>query len=150
MQGLRGNIWILADADPNGFVVVPTNTTLRKDGKAVMGAGLAKEAAERHPALPGLLAAAWSEEGYTDGVHDFPEIGIVCFPTKRDWREPSDLGLIKSGCKQLAQLATLANEATFYVPLLGCGLGRLDWATQVRPILVHELRSCTNVVVVKS
>lgn len=150
MKGVRGNIWRLADQDPYGWVVVPTNTCVRKDGKAVMGAGMAKQAADRHPELPRMLAARWEREQDCEGVYDFPEIGIVCLPTKRDWKDSADISMVRTGCRQLAHLATLASEAIFYVPLLGCGLGGLDWTTQVRPIMVAELGSCDNVVVVKS
>lgn len=52
------NVWDVHAA--GGWVVIPTNQQTRTDGTAVMGAGLAKDAAERFPALPGAYGLALS------------------------------------------------------------------------------------------
>ena len=142
MDGIRGNIWSY-----DGIIVIPTNTTIKKDGLAVMGAGLAKQAAKKYPDLPKLLAYKIKQD--EEGTFDFPELGLVCVPTKRDWRDKSDPKLIKYGCKQLALLAKLVPQEQFYVPLLGCGLGGLSWKKDVRPIIINEFGKLDNITIVK-
>lgn len=134
MQYQSGDIWRRA-YECGGWVVIPTNTTLRKDGLAVMGAGLAKEAAERFPALPQELAAhinRWKDRIYVNS-------DVICLPTKRDWRQSSTIELIGQGCYELVEFARLMALADNYrpilIPRLGCGLGGLDWERQVRPVV---------------
>jgi len=147
MRGVFGDIWQIALDDPNGFVVVPTNCVVKANGEAVMGAGMAKQAAQRHPELPRLLGKALQGERQGPQCHVFEEIGIVCLPTKLDWRDKASLDLINSGCRDLLELRVHFPEITFYMPLLGCGLGGLDWKKQVRPVLVERLADREFVVV---
>lgn len=144
--GKTGDLWRLADADDQSFVVVPTNCCIKQDGTAVMGAGVAKDAAKRFPELPRLLGNALKMEECGPQIHEFLELGVICLPTKNDWRDPSDLTLIRSGLRQLAEHSALF-EQNYYMPMLGCGLGGLDWKTDVRPIIVAELPSDNFIVV---
>ncbi len=134
MKGKFGNLW-----DCDGIIVVPTNCVVRRDGKAVMGAGVAKQAAEKHPALPAMLGRAINCWTTGPQVEWFEEIGIVCLPTKDDWRDKADIELIRSGCQTLREIAIHCPPDRIYLPPLGCGLGGLNWKKQVRPLLVAEL-----------
>ena len=134
MQYQSGDIWQRA-YECNGWVVVPTNTSIRKDGRAVMGAGLAKDAAERFPDLPQELAThinRWKERIYVNS-------SVICLPTKRDWRAPSKLDLIMQGCHELVEFVRLMTLLNYYRPIvlpkIGCGFGGLDWERQVRPVV---------------
>ena len=140
MQYDTGDIWELALAH-KGLVVVPTNTTLKKDGLAVMGAGLAKDAAERFPSLPHRLGdhiKRWADRIYVDSH-------VICLPTKRDWRQPSTMELVERGCRELVELdrvfAICGYNRPIFVPQLGCGLGGLKWERQVRPVVDSLLES---------
>lgn len=133
-----GDIWSMAP----GFVVIPTNTVTRKgDGTAVMGAGLALDAAKRHPELPKKLGdhiLRWD-------CRPFVYQNIICIPTKYNWNQPSRLDLIASGCRELVLLAdvfkALGNNDLILLPKLGCGLGGLNWERQVRPVMDALLES---------
>ena len=134
MQYQRGDIWKL-QYECQGWVVVPTNTTLRMGGSAVMGAGLAKQAAERWLYLPKDLG---------EHIRMFNDIlflsrPIICLPTKHDWRKPSQLEWIERGCIELRNFADLLTSIDHHnailLPTLGCGLGGLDWERQVRPVV---------------
>ena len=57
---------------------------------------------------------------------------IINFPTKRDWRQQSDLAYIDAGLVDLVAQVRLRNIRSIAVPPLGCGLGGLDWK-DVRP-----------------
>ena len=125
MQYKTGDIWDLAK---DGWIVVTTNTEVKKNGRAVMGAGIAKEAAIRFPNLPKDLGNHIQLRGDMLYVK-FP---VICFPTKHDWRESSKLEWIEKGCKELSCLDL---DGPIYLPRLGCGLGGLNWEREVRPVV---------------
>ena len=133
----------MTDADA---IVIPTNTeTVRSPegiAHAVMGAGVAKAAADRWPTLPIALAARMAEHGQEhvyvfDAYYATP--AIVCLPTKRDWRKPSDIDLIWRMVDELKIVTRAMGWESVALPRLGCGLGGLSWDTQVRRVLVELL-----------
>ncbi len=94
MREVMGDLWTVeADA-----IVIPCNWTTKRNGEAVMGAGVAKQAAERWPWLPVRLGETIQFAGGVS-VRAFPTLPdglwVVAFPTKGDWRRPSDLTLIE-------------------------------------------------------
>lgn len=123
-------------------VVVPVNWTTKANGEAVMGAGVAKQAAERWPWLPVRLGNLIEYAGGVS-VRAFPTLPdglwVVAFPTKGDWRKPASLDLIEGLVPSLLRMAEHYHWRTVALPRLGCGLGQLDWETQVRPILADHL-----------
>lgn len=60
---LIGNLWDFYRTESDCFIVIPTNGVLKSNGEAVMGAGLAKQAAQRFPTLPQLLGQAIRHTG---------------------------------------------------------------------------------------
>ncbi len=52
---------------------------------------------------------------------------IINFPTKTDWRKPSEYSYIESGLKELARLITEKGIKSVAIPPLGAGNGGLDW-----------------------
>lgn len=136
MREEAGNLFaVKADA-----IVIATNWTTKQNGDAVMGAGVAKQAAQRWRWLPTFLGDVIRHHQIAvhairseDGPH------IVALPTKRDWRNPSDLALIGTMVQQLVWFATEYGWQTVALPRLGCGHGGLDWAVQVRPLLAEIL-----------
>jgi hypothetical protein len=142
MRVVAGDIWDLHES--GAWAVIPTNLQVRKDGTAVMGAGLALQAANRYP----CLSWTYGQELRRGGRYWLePGDRLVLLPTKRHWKDPSDPELIRSGCQWLAGVAAHYSAHEFAVPLLGCGLGGLDWETQVRPILEETLTDSRFVVV---
>jgi hypothetical protein len=137
MREVVGNIWDFAS---QGFIVVTTNSVIKADGTAVMGAGIALEAAKRFPDLPRELAVRLRTIG--NYVHYFVDYKIVTFPTKRHWKDKSDINLIVAGAQQLKKdLLTFRYQqrpVQYFLPQLGCGNGGLAWpdvAEAVKPYL---------------
>lgn len=104
-----------------------------------MGAGIAKQAAERFPILPFKLAQKLAEHG--NHVHTFPGIGVFSFPTKENWFDPSSISLIRQSALELADLIKYDplfnapyNSKPVYLPPPGCGHGGLT-RSQVEPVL---------------
>lgn len=124
---------------PADALVIPVNWTANRNGDAVMGAGVAKQAADRRPDLPFRLGQVISD--FPDDPHvctfaAWPGKKLITFPTKRHWRNRSDINLISSMAEQLLEDA--AGMLTIALPRLGCGRGGLSW-DQVRPILERYL-----------
>jgi hypothetical protein len=131
----RGNIWDFHAA--GHWIVVPTNGTLRRN-VAVMGKGLAREAAQRFPDLPYALGEQMRDDPYR--VYAFPN-RIIALPTKFDWWDRlADPGLIVAGCRSLATMACPDQgiHPPVYIPCLGCGQGGLSW-TYVRDLIAPIL-----------
>lgn len=125
---------IVADAR-----VIPVNANVNSKGLAVMGKGLAKEAATRFPDLPSELGLAYRVHGI--GVYLFSyenNENIITFPTKYDWRYGSDVNLIAKSCVQMRDLADRHRLTRIVMPKVGCGLGLLNWL-DVEPILDRYL-----------
>lgn len=147
MRIVRGDLWEYHRR--GAWAVIPTNTTVRANGTAVMGAGLAKQAVERFPELAqryGQALVTRSEREREQPAYFFEE-RLILFPTKRDWKQPSCLKLVKCNLELLAHHVA-GWESSLAVPLLGCGLGGLDWEREVRPLVERYLSGLRYAVVV--
>lgn len=72
---------------------------------------------------------------------------IVNFPTKKHWRDPSQLAWIRSGLEDLRRFIESHPVRSIAVPPLGCGSGGLDWE-QVRPEIDRALGGLDGIDVV--
>lgn len=114
-------------------MIVPTNGEVDKNGGAIMGRGLALQAAARYPVLPLNLGSMIRARG--NRVFVFGQQMVITFPTKYFWRHNSDYGLIRTSLLQLQSAATWLFPQRFYLPRVGCGNGKLDWLKNVKPML---------------
>ncbi len=153
MKEIKGNIFnVEADA-----ICVTTNGVVKANGELVMGAGIAKAFAERWPSLPLRLGQAVKAHGNVvmvnkawevspQKIHTMPSYHIISFPTKHHWKDKSDLGLIIRSAKQLVVVADKLNLKQVVLTRPGCGLGGLDWETQVKPVLEPILDDRFNII----
>lgn len=130
MRTKFADIWnIQCDA-----VCVTTNGLVKKDGTAVMGAGVAKQATERYPGIATILGRSMARQGNVPQVI-YPaggdEMGrwVVSLPVKHHWNENADLELIVASCHELVDLVDEWRWNTVVLPRPGCGNGRLSWAS---------------------
>jgi O-acetyl-ADP-ribose deacetylase (regulator of RNase III)/uncharacterized protein YwgA len=63
---------------------------------------------------------------------------IINFPTKTDWRKPSEYSYIESGLDDLINVLTSNNIKSVAIPPLGAGNGGLDWE-KVKRIIEDKL-----------
>lgn len=139
MHIVQGNMW---DYHAQGHpVVITTNTVVKKNGLAVMGAGVALQAAKRFPNLPLEQARVIKEHGAR--VAWYPNYNIYTFPTKYDWRNPSDLTLIQLSAISLREAVKNHGHMRVYMPPPGCGHGGLTWDV-VQPILEKMFGDTTD------
>lgn len=139
MIEIAGDLW---EAHALGhWVTITTNGVVTREGRCVMGRGVAKQAAMKFPTLALALGDEITE--YGNIVHFFPAFRIIAFPVKHHWRDTADPKLIVKSAKGLVdRLARLVDpERTIkaiYMVRPGCGNGGLTW-NQVRPILAPIL-----------
>jgi O-acetyl-ADP-ribose deacetylase (regulator of RNase III) len=65
---------------------------------------------------------------------------IINFPTKTDWRKPSEYSYIESGLKALVDTIEERKIKSIALPALGAGNGGLEW-DKVKPIIEKYLSS---------
>lgn len=135
---VHGDIWseYLRRSDVN--LVIPTNGSVRGDGCAVMGRGLALQAARRFPGIPRLLGETLRTQ-YSLVYSPPPFLAtlphrLIAFPVKWRWPESADLELIGRSAEELALWLRHQPEKSVVMPCVGCGNGRLTWGC-VRPRL---------------
>ena len=130
----------------NEAVCITTKKIEKKNGCAVMGAGIAKQANMSFNGLARDLGALLSQ--YGNRVYDMgfrkdnvtgEWIRIITFPTKHHWRDKSDLELIKTSAEQLIDICEGRGIATCYLTQPGCANGGLDWDSQVKPLIERIL-----------
>lgn len=168
MQTVKGSIWSISK--PLDYLVIPTNIGWRKDGTAVMGAGLARQAAQRYEELELWYGDQCLRHGArTPVLFHRPRAAasrnLVLFPVKPckelhpwlSWDQPASLELIERSTEQLADAIHCGRDLTrehygaivpgnrrVFIPLVGCGNGKLEEA-QVLPVLEKHLGAFANV-----
>lgn len=111
----------------------------------VMGKGLALEFKNRYPAMfdkyksfcdkgvfkPGVLWIYKAEDGKW----------ILNFPTKIDWRNPSEMSYIEEGLTKFVEIWKEKGITSIAFPLLGCNNGGLN-PDEVIPLMEKYLNQC--------
>lgn len=114
----------------------------------VMGAGVALAFKKRFPEMfddyvkkcrsgtirPGF-PSVWIQKDMIS-----KEVEIVNFPTKDNWKNPSEYHYIDDGLKWLSTYLEDKNGKVVTLPALGCGHGGLDWS-RVRSMISDRLQS---------
>lgn len=137
---IQGDVW----QTQCEAIVIPVNTV------GAMGAGLAKQAAQR---FPGCITLYRHECGM--GVLGFPGNAaritlegtrpiLLGVTTKRHWKDPSELDWIKSGVTNLVDLVAIRQIESCAIPALGCGYGQLNW-DDVLPLIKEACKKLPDV-----
>lgn len=103
----------------------------------VMGAGLAKEFKQKYPDMFEEYKTACLNGSFKEGDLQLCKVAdkwVLNFPTKRDWRDPSDISLIEKGLQKFAATYKAEGITSVAFPKLGCGLGGLEWSV-VGPLM---------------
>lgn len=110
----------------------------------VMGKGVAFEFKKRFPLMYERYRAHCKAGRFRVGqlwLYRTSGRWVLNFPTKRHWRYPSKTEYIRAGLEKFVATYEVRGIDSISFPFLGCGNGRLDFATQVRPLMEHYLRS---------
>lgn len=107
-----------------------------------MGRGLALKYKMKFPAMNHEYQQLCSKKEVKVGEpylwKESAELWILNFPTKDDWRRPSEISYIRSGLEYLARHAEEWGIESLAIPALGCGLGELGW-DKVRPLIIEHM-----------
>lgn len=134
----KGDMWsVFGKTD---FFLVTTNPIVRKDGACVMGAGIAKQFAERYPKGPYNLGAEireHTERGFLlecgmFGRYDSQSVGF--FMVKDYWANKAKLRIIRDSARKLRDWANINHEIRFDLNFPGIGNGGLT-KKEVLPML---------------
>lgn len=135
MIQMEGDLWDFHNRDYH--VVIPTNLETRRNGSAIMGRGVARQAVDKFPGLEAWYGRAIWEHNHTDVKYN-AVWRIFCFPVKSHWRDRADLDIIKNSAASLRRSVEAIRVGgripSVALPLVGCGFGELD-PEQVLPIL---------------
>lgn len=112
----------------------------------VMGKGIALQFKNIFPNNFKLYASACKNSNLTVGQllvteEEFLLIGkkiIINFPTKTNWRLPSEYKYIEEGLTELVKVIKEKNIKSIAIPPLGAGNGGLDW-NKIKQILERHL-----------
>jgi hypothetical protein len=144
---------------PGDAICITTNGFVKKNGEAVMGRGIAKEAANSFPEFPRILGDSIFRNGnhlnvFFEMIHHYNgDTGeeysqdIVTFPVKHNWFEKADMELIRRSARELMKWADqLPHWERVLLPRPGCGNGKLDWSDvkrEIEPILDDRISVVT-------
>lgn len=131
MKETTGDLWTF----PAEYRVVTTNGVV-SHGKLIMGAGVAKQAADRFPGLREKLAEF--VDLYGSRTFLCKDEGIIALPTKTDWRLPSSMTLIHTSLWQMVKIVDKFQVKSVVMTRPGCGNGGLSWS-EVKPLCVRLL-----------
>jgi O-acetyl-ADP-ribose deacetylase (regulator of RNase III) len=134
MIEMIGNLWsfhVSTDAR-----VITTNGDVNGKGRAVMGRGVASQAAGIFPRIKWRLGELLLEKGNIVHKLDFDRysFSVVTFPVKEHYYQQARLELIERSAQQLYDLANEHSWNKIILPRPGCGNGGLKWQT-VKPII---------------
>ncbi len=130
MQEVAGDLWEYLG---KGIVAITTNGYVTRDGRAILGYGVARQAGVLFPDLDKRLGRRLIDGG--NQVHDLGN-GLVSFPVEESpWSLP-DLRLIRKSARELRTMADHHGWTMVIVPRPGCGGGGLNWS-DVAPLLLE-------------
>jgi len=120
IEYIKGNIF----QSTMQTLVCPVNTV------GVMGAGLAKQFAQKYPKMAKEYAQYTWSNSFDVGclwIYRTDDKWILNFPTKTDWHLLSKLWYIELGLKTFVDTYEQEEIESIAFPKLGCGLGGLQW-----------------------
>ena len=158
MKELIGaDLFDLIEDEGVNAICITTNCSVSSDGTNPMGGGCAGAAARRYPRLEKILGQSLLTMpnvpflmGYVDPMSDtFREQGDVhlygnhvalwSYPTMHEIGEPADLKLVLRSAELMMEVADSFGYEVVCIPRPGCGIGGLDWETEVKPALEEIL-----------
>jgi len=116
-------------------VVITTNGTVKKDGRANLGRGNAKDVGKTFEYLSEKLGKLINSSG--NHVHYIDEL-LISFPVEETWTSQADIRLVQRSAEELVQLVNQYKWEKVYMPLPGCGFGGLrpsDVISTLAPLL---------------
>jgi len=131
---------ILNLKDKDIAVIIPVNCI------GVMGAGLAKQFADKYPDMVSIYKDCCDTKQLSIGhcvLEDSIYGKFIFFPSKDDWRNDSKIEYIEEGLDSLIRCLNYFNNLKVAIPPIGCGLGKLD-RSEVLELIYNKTKECKN------
>lgn len=133
-----GNMWhAWREAD---LFLFTGNSTVRRDGALVMGAGMAREVRDMFPGIDYVLGDVIIKKYGSGNWYNllispqWPDKKLGAFQVKTDWNANASLKLIRHSTGILTQWCQLYPDARVHLNFPGIGNGKLS-KEQVAPII---------------
>lgn len=129
---VKGNLF-----DSPAKVLVNTVNTV-----GVMGKGIAKTFKDIYPEMFAAYQQLCESKRFDIGnlwLYRTDNKWVLNFPTKKHWRNPSDLSYIEAGLQKFVATYSEQGITSIAFPQLGCGNGELTWAA-VEPLMLRYLK----------
>jgi len=120
----------------DNMIGITTNGFVKSNGRAVMGAGIAKTIRNEIPNFDLDFGNRLTARGNVPFI--FREWHLFTFPVKHNWYEKADLDLIEQSSNFIAE--KFDEGRPIHLPRPGCGNGKLNW-TDVRPVLENSFKN---------
>lgn len=110
MRLINGNIWQY-ELD---YICVTTNSIIKPNGRLVMGAGFAKDAASKVKNLDYHFGKEIIKKGANSQIYGLVAVGkYIAFQTKIHFKDKSPLPVVEKSCTMLKRLAEKYPDKTF-------------------------------------
>lgn len=137
-------------SSPCQTIICPVNTV------GVMGKGLALDMAKHFKGLLFNYRKACATGKLTIDTlwvyplryQEQPDKQILCFPTKEHWKNPSKIEWIDNNLLQIKLYYQELGITSLAMPKIGAGLGKLNWDTEIRPLVYKHLKDLPIPIVV--
>lgn len=120
----------------------------------VMGKGIALAFKEKYPENNTIYKKKCNTNEIDIGksfVYEVPNSQltkyIINLPTKKHWRNPSQMEYIEKGLDNLIEILQRYHIKSIAMPALGCGNGKLDW-DEVKPLIIKKLEFMEDVKII--
>lgn len=139
MKEITANLFSTKIINFSDAICITTNGNIKKDGRCVMGAGIALKAKETFKDIDLKLAKLIKENGHIVQIIISDPKPIISFPTKINYWEKSSVDLIIKSLDQLIDLTNKNNWKKVIIPKPGCTNGGLSWLGLIKPLLEQKL-----------
>ncbi|QQV89551.1 hypothetical protein SJ_133 [Proteus phage SJ_PmiM] len=135
MKEIKGDILNI----PCDAICITTNMNIKKNKRAVMGAGIARLFSGKVNNLDLIMAKSLIQHGHVCRIltkHN--NINLISFPTKYNWYDKSDPSLIRKSALELMDIVSNNDFKRVLLPKPGCSNGGLNW-NDIKPMLIDIL-----------
>ena len=129
----KGNLYTKENKEHYDLIGFTANSVIRKDGNLVMGAGSAKTVKDAYENSPKVFGERIKDKSVFH-IEIVKELKLLALQTKIDWKDDSDINLVKESLNKLFTYATENPNLKIAIPFPGISNGNLKKET-ITPLL---------------